>query len=135
VKKDIDSAVPPVLADAPALTRCLQNLLSNAIKYGQNNHRASVEIAARHVGQPGSAGTVQLTVTDHGQGVPDRDVRYLFEAFHRGANATTNTPGNGLGLHLVDRIMKAQNGSVTYERASDGGATFILTLQVAGAPA
>ena len=135
VKKNIDSAVPPVLADAPALTRCLQNLLSNAIKYGQNNHQANVEIAARHVAEPGSTGAVQLIVTDHGHGVPERDVRHLFEAFHRGANASTNTPGNGLGLHLVDRIMKAQNGSVTYERASDGGATFILTLQVAGGPA
>ncbi|HET9217525.1 MAG TPA: HAMP domain-containing sensor histidine kinase, partial [Terriglobia bacterium] len=109
VKKNIDAAVPPVLADAPALTRCLQNLLSNAIKYGQNNNQANVEIAARHVAEPGSGGTVQLIVTDHGHGVPERDVRHLFEAFHRGANATTNTPGNGLGLHLVDRIMKAQN--------------------------
>ena len=135
VRKDIDSALPPVLADAPALTRCLQNLLSNAIKYGQRNHTAQVEIHARHVQEPGTAGKVELTVTDHGSGVPERDVRHLFEAFHRGANASTNTPGNGLGLHLVDRIMKAQNGSVTYERASDGGAIFKLTLQVAGSPA
>ena len=71
---------------------------------------------------------------DHGAGVPERDVKHLLEAFHRGSNASTNTPGNGLGLHLVDRIMKAQNGSVTYERAADGGATFILTLQTAGSP-
>ena len=63
-------------------------------------------------------GKVQLTVIDHGTGVPERDVKNLFEAFHRGSNASTNTPGNGLGLHLVDRIMKAQNGSVTYERAA-----------------
>ena len=135
VEKNLDPALPPVLADAAALTRCLQNLLSNAIKYGRNGHAARVEIAGRHLAETGTAGTVQLSVTDHGTGVPERDVPYLFEAFHRGGNASTNTPGNGLGLHLVDRIMKAQNGSVTYERAADGGAIFTLTLQIAETPA
>jgi len=135
VETYLDSALPPVLADAPALTRCLQNLLSNAIKYGQDGDVARVEIEARYVTEVGKAGKVQLSVKDHGPGVPERDVRYLFAAFHRGVNASTNTPGNGLGLHLVDRIMKAQNGSVTYERAPDGGAIFMLTLQVAEAPA
>lgn len=95
---------------------------------------ARVEIEGRHLAEAGSAGKVQLSVKDHGAGVPERDVPYLFEAFHRGANASTNTPGNGLGLHLVDRIMKAQNGSVSYERAPDGGAIFRLTLQVAETP-
>jgi signal transduction histidine kinase len=132
VQKHIDPDVPLVLADPPALTRCLQNLLSNAIKYGQGEVMAHVEIDARHVPEPGSAGQVQLIVTDHGPGVPEADVPYLFEAFHRGANASTNTPGNGLGLHLVDRIMKAQNGSVTYERGAAGGAIFTLTLHAAG---
>jgi len=135
VEKNLDSALPPVLADAPALTRCLQNLLSNAIKYGQDGALARVQIEGRHVAEAGSPGTVQLSVTDHGAGVPERDVPHLFEAFHRGGNASTNTPGNGLGLHLVDRIMRAQNGSVTYERAPDGGAIFTLTLQVAETPA
>jgi len=135
VEKNLDSALPPVLADAPALTRCLQNLLSNAIKYGQDGALARVQIEARHVAEAGRPGTVQLSVTDHGAGVPERDVPHLFEAFHRGGNASTNTPGNGLGLHLVDRIMRAQNGSVTYERAPDGGAIFTLTLQVAETPA
>jgi signal transduction histidine kinase len=135
VNKSLDPALPPVLADAPALTRCLQNLLSNAIKYGQDGDIARVEIGGRHVAENGTSGKVQLIVKDHGAGVPERDVPYLFEAFHRGTNASTNTPGNGLGLHLVDRIMRAQNGSVSYERAPDGGAVFTLTLQVAETPA
>src|SRR5262245_61942737 len=51
VEKNLDSALPPVLADAPALTRCLQNLLSNAIKYGQDGAVARVAIDARHVAE------------------------------------------------------------------------------------
>ena len=129
VKKEIDENLPPVLADAPALTRCLQNLLSNALKYGRRDEGVEIEVEGRHIPEPGSAGEVQLSVIDHGMGVPERDIRHLFEAFHRGSNASTNTPGNGLGLHLVDRIMKAQDGSVTYERVAGGGAKFTLTLK------
>lgn len=135
VTKDFEAGMPPVLADAAAFTRCLQNLLSNAVKYGRRGEdEARIEIEGRHIPEAGSAGKVQVSVIDYGAGVPEEDVRHLFEAFHRGSNASTNTPGNGLGLHLVDRIMAAQNGSVTYERASGGGAKFTLTLQAVENP-
>jgi signal transduction histidine kinase len=131
VQKDIAEDLPPVWADAPALIRCLQNLLSNAVKYGRDQQSAHIKVEARHISGSGSSGRVELSVTDRGPGVPEGDVRHLFEAFYRGSNARTNTPGNGLGLHLVDRIMEAQGGSVTYERAAEGGAKFTLVLQAA----
>ena len=77
-------------------------------------------------------GRILLRVIDHGPGVPVQDVARLFDAFHRGSNAATNTPGNGLGLHLVRRIMEAQKGSVAYSRAVHGGACFTLSLPAAG---
>ena len=140
VNRDFETGLPLVMADAPALVRCLQNLLSNAVKYGRDPSGPSgpsgvgvchIEIQCRHVAEPASPGKVQLIVTDRGPGVPEEDVKHLFEPFHRGSNASTNTPGNGLGLHLVDRIMQAQHGWVTYERDVDGGARFTLTLQAA----
>jgi signal transduction histidine kinase len=135
VTVDIAENLPPALADAPALVRCLQNLLSNAVKYGREEDGSQIEVQARYLVETESAGKVQITVDDHGPGVPESDVKYLFEPFHRGSNATTNTPGNGLGLHLVDRIMQAQRGSVTYDRNVNGGARFTLTLQAAPNPA
>jgi signal transduction histidine kinase len=74
---------------------------------------------------------VHISVTDRGDGVPEADIPHLFEAFHRGSNATTHTPGNGLGLHLVHKIMEAQHGAVTYARADAGGACFTLTIPAA----
>jgi len=111
-----------------ALTQCVQNLLTNALKYGSANDSVQIEIESE---VERSAGTIRLSVIDHGPGVPPVDERYLFDPFHRGANAATNTPGNGLGLHLVRRMMESQNGSVTYRRAAGGGASFVLTLPVA----
>jgi signal transduction histidine kinase len=128
VENRIDPQLPAAMADEVALTQCVQNLLSNALKYGGSNDSVQIEIESEVVP---SEGTLRLSVTDHGPGVPPEDERYLFDPFRRGTNATTNTPGNGLGLHLVRRMMEAQEGSVTYRRAENGGACFMLTLKLA----
>ena len=126
--QSLSSGLPPVLADAGALSQCLQNLLSNAAKYGKRDGSVQVEIGATF---DRAARKVHLTVTDHGPGVPEADIPHLFEPFHRGSNATTHTPGNGLGLHLVRKIMEAQKGAVSYEDGKDGGARFTLTIPAA----
>jgi signal transduction histidine kinase len=124
----LDAALPMVLADPPMLIRCVQNLLSNAIKYGGADGPARIEVEGHY--DPASK-TVEIRVVDHGTGVPEADVAHLFQAFHRGSNATTTTPGNGLGLHLVQKMMEAQKGSVRYEPVPGGGSRFILTLPAA----
>jgi signal transduction histidine kinase len=128
VENRIDPQLPPAMGDEVALTQCIQNLLSNALKYGSSGDSVQLEIESE---VERSSGTIRLSVIDHGPGVPLVDERYLFDPFHRGTNAATNTPGNGLGLHLVRRMMEAQDGSVTYRRATGGGASFMLTLPVA----
>ena len=125
----IDPDLPPVKADSSALTQCIQNLLSNAFKYGKKGDEApQIDIAAR---KSAGAEEVQLSVTDRGPGIDSADQRQLFEAFYRGRNVGSNVPGNGLGLHLVKRIMQAQGGRVTFDQAPHGGATFTLHIPAA----
>jgi len=124
----ISSDLPPVQADAPALTQCVQNLLSNALKYGKTGEHAQIEISAE---KDNSSNEVRLSVTDHGPGIDAADKRHLFEPFYRGVRVGSNIPGNGLGLHLVKRIMQAQNGRVTFSPAPDGGARFTLHIPAA----
>jgi len=124
----IQPDLPPVLGDASALTQCVQNLLSNAFKYGKQGDNAQIEIAAEK--NPASK-EVRLSITDHGPGIDPVDNRHLFEPFYRGARVGSNVPGNGLGLHLVKRIMQAQNGRVSYTPVPEGGARFTLHIPVA----
>jgi signal transduction histidine kinase len=124
----IDPDLPPVKADTAALAQCVQNLLSNAFKYGKKGGKAEIEI----VGQKDAGSRdVRLSVIDHGDGIEAADQRHLFEAFYRGIRVGSNVPGNGLGLHLVQRIMQAQGGRVTYSSAPDGGASFTLHIPAA----
>jgi signal transduction histidine kinase len=124
----IDPDLPPVKADLPALTQCVQNLLSNALKYGKSGEKAQIEIAGQK--DTGSR-DVRLSVTDHGPGVDTVDQRHLFEPFYRGSRVGSNVPGNGLGLHLVKSIMQAQGGRVTFTPAPHGGACFTLHIPAA----
>ena len=121
----IDPDLPPVKADAAAFAQCVQNLLSNAFKYGKKDGKAEIEIVGQK--EMGS-GEVRLSVIDHGSGIEAADERHLFEAFYRGIHVESNIPGNGLGLHLVKRIMQAQGGRVTYSPAPHGGASFTLHI-------
>ncbi|PYS43461.1 MAG: hypothetical protein DMG14_00915 [Acidobacteria bacterium] len=124
----IDPDLPPVKADAGALTQCVQNLLSNAFKYGKSGDKAKIDIVAQN--DPG-AKEVRVSVIDHGPGIDAADQRQLFEAFYRGRDVGSNVPGNGLGLHLVKRIVQAQGGRVTYSPAPHGGASFTLHIPAA----
>jgi signal transduction histidine kinase len=124
----IDPDLPPVKADTAGLTQCLQNLLNNAVKYGKNGDKVYIEIVGQK--DPG-ANEVRLSVVDQGPGIDPLDQRHLFEPFYRGERVESNIPGNGLGLHLVKRIMQAQGGRVTFSPAPDKGACFTLHIPIA----
>jgi PAS domain S-box-containing protein len=116
--------VPPGLlavADADRLQDMLVNLLSNAYRYGG----PSVAVSA-HNGE----GTVELAVSDDGNGVPAEFVSELFEPFSR-AGAVTGKPGSGLGLAITKKLATALGGDLGYQRAPGGGARFVVTLRAA----
>jgi len=124
----IDPDLPPAKADAAALTQCVQNLLSNAFKYGSSGDKTQIDVTAH---KDLASSEIRLSVIDHGPGIDGADQRQLFEAFYRGRNVGSNVPGNGLGLHLVKRIMLAQGGRVTFSPAPHGGASFTLHIPAA----
>jgi signal transduction histidine kinase len=98
-------------ADPKLLKQALNLLVDNAMKYGGN-----AELTAR----PG-----EITVRDHGPGVPPELGDRVFDRFVRG---NTNTPGMGLGLPLVRSLVTAIGGSVELISPPDGGACFRIRL-------
>ena len=64
--------------------------------------------------------TLELVVEDEGPGIPVKEQRRIFEAFYRGqATRDTQTPGSGLGLHLVRRVVASIGGTVRVESPYD----------------
>ncbi len=99
-----------VMADANRLTQVLENLINNARKY------AKTEIDIMMTQQDGQA---VICVRDHGNGIPDEDVPFIFDKFYRGKNCG-DEQGSGLGLYIVKYIMEQIQGSVSLYNHEDG---------------
>ncbi len=105
--------------DAFRVTQIVSNLLSNAIKFGNGK---SIEIRTVQFDDK-----VTLTITDHGEGIDPHDQKIIFEKFAR-VSRTSKSPGLGLGLFIVHKIVLAHNGTIDVESEIGNGTTFKVTL-------
>jgi two-component system sensor histidine kinase SenX3 len=98
------------------------NLLDNAIKYSEDE--SAVQLSVREDG-----GSVQISVADHGIGIPARDLERIFERFYRVDRARSReTGGTGLGLAIVRHVAGNHGGDVRVESREGEGSTFTLRL-------
>jgi two-component system, OmpR family, sensor histidine kinase MprB len=68
-----------------------------------------------------------VSVRDHGPGIDDEDLPYVFDRFYR-ARAARGLPGSGLGLAIVRQVAQAHGGTVVAERAEGGGTRVLLSI-------
>jgi signal transduction histidine kinase len=105
------------------LREVLEALLDNALRYSDATSTVEVEVGE-------SDGHVELSVADHGVGIPEAKQPHLFEQFYR---AHVDTPfdrgGLGASLYLADQIMKRHGGRIWFESKERQGSTFHLALQ------
>src|SRR5204863_6449721 len=98
------------------IERAVANLLDNAAKWSPPG--GDVEVGVR-------AG--EVTVRDHGPGIDEQDLPYVFDRFYR-ARSARGLPGSGLGLAIVRQVAEAHGGAVVAERAEGGGTRVVLRL-------
>lgn len=112
-----------VTVDATALDTVLRNLLDNAIKACVAGGGHAIAVRAE---KTGSGAT--LTVADDGLGFPPEEAAMIFEKFHRvGDELRRTTPGTGLGLYIVRRLVELANGSIEAHSGGPGkGATITI---------
>jgi signal transduction histidine kinase len=106
-----------------ALRRMLLNLLDNAVKYGPEGQTVCVSLSEL-------GGEVRVSVTDEGPGVAAAERETVWLPFQRG-RAATNAAGSGIGLSVVRDIARQHSGRAWVERASNGGARFVVAFPVA----
>ncbi len=123
IRITIEPGLPQVRADAEALGQAIWNLLDNAIKYSPDQTSVSVEAGREN-------GFVAIRVRDRGLGIPARERKLLFRKFVRGSAAeAARVKGAGIGLAMVDYIVRAHGGRVRVESAPGEGSTFTLLLK------
>jgi two-component system sensor histidine kinase SenX3 len=111
-----------VRGDRELLVTALKNLIDNAVSYSPERTRVTVETRA-------AEGCVELSVTDQGIGIPERELERIFERFYRVDPARSRmTGGTGLGLAIVKHVATKHGGEVTVWSKEGSGSTFGLRL-------
>ncbi len=115
----------PTLARGVAarLDRAIANLIDNAEKWSPADR--PIEIAVTQG---------EVTVRDHGPGIRDEDLPFVFDRFYR-ASTARSMPGSGLGLAIVRHVAETHGGRVAAEKAQGGGGLLRLCLPALEPPA
>jgi len=120
-KIDCETLPEPVYIDREMWEKVVLNLLSNALKF---TFAGNVTVALR-----AREGQAELTVRDSGTGIPESELPHIFERFRRVAGAKGRTmEGTGIGLALVQELVKLHGGSITVKSKVSEGTTFTVLI-------
>jgi two-component system phosphate regulon sensor histidine kinase PhoR len=116
-----------ILGDRDEMIRVAENLIENGIKYGGTGGR--VEVALIRLATDGGAPRVELTIRDHGPGIPPEHLPRLTERFYRvDPGQSRSQGGTGLGLAIVKHIVGRHRGRLAIESTLGAGSLVRVTL-------
>jgi signal transduction histidine kinase len=120
METDMHADIPLIKADGFQIEQALQNIVRNAIEAmpGGGNLRVTTAVAD-------GDGCVDVLIQDTGQGIPEADKGRIFQSFF-----TTKTRGTGLGLTIVQRVLKGHGGEIFIEQPVEGGTRVLVRLPV-----
>jgi PAS domain S-box-containing protein len=124
---DCPSLSRPAFVDRDMWEKIVLNLLSNAFKF---TLQGEIAVTLRQAGQE-----AELSVRDTGVGIPEEELPRLFERFHQIQGVQGRSlEGTGIGLALVQELVKLHGGSIRAESTCGRGSTFIVTVPLGSAP-
>ena len=120
-----NDGIPIMMADKVGITSVTLNLLENAVKYSPKKTEISLQLEQK-------GDKVWLKIADQGMGISEKEKKKIFDKFYRVGNEDTRaTKGTGLGLYIVNEIVKAHRGKITVTDNQHQGTIFRITLPLA----
>ncbi len=117
-----DPGIDPVHMDTMRIGRVLNNLISNALQHTPAG--GQINVTARR-----AVRSVEVTVSDTGEGIRPEDLPNIFESFYRGEKSRSRaTGGSGLGLAISRGILRAHGGDITVDSQPGHGSRFTFIL-------
>jgi signal transduction histidine kinase len=124
MKTEISDQIPAIPVDKEAISRALDNLIDNAIKY--SGKRPEIFLRAWS-----SEKNVFVEVEDNGVGISKEDQKQVFKKFYRSGRLEERmVRGSGIGLTIVDHIVRAHGGEVLLESAMGKGTKVTIKLPI-----
>ena len=113
-----------IIADPEQLKRVLSNIVGNSVKY-MNKERGFINIRIKDVGD-----FIQVEIEDNGQGIPVKDLPYIFDRFYRSdASRNSGTGGSGIGLSIVKKIIEDHGGKIWATSKENTGTVMYFVIR------
>ncbi|WP_396911417.1 ATP-binding protein [Mycolicibacterium sp.] len=123
LRPEVAEDLPSLWADPHRLAQILGNLLDNALRHTPAGGQVTIDAATGR-----EAGTIRLTVTDTGEGIPAEHLPHVFERFYRADTARDRDHGgSGIGLAIVKALVEAHGGRIDVS-SSGSGTSFTITM-------
>ena len=121
---EAEPELPEVSVDPQRFQQVIGNLIDNAIRYTPKG--STIKLSIKKVGQ-----TIELWVADEGQGIPEDELKHVFDRFWRGEKSRArSTGGAGLGLSIARQLVEAQGGQIWARNHSPRGFEVIISLPI-----
>jgi len=120
---DLPVGLPTVATDLNSMSEVFGNLIDNAIKY--SNDGGSIEVTAAVNGD-----FVDISVNDHGIGMPANVIANLFHKFYRSHRSRETVAGTGIGLYISKAIVESNGGKISVKSIEGHGSTFTVSLPI-----
>ncbi len=111
-----------LIIDPQLISLIIANLIANSIKYSPDGGNIKLDVYSEN-------GELKFIISDEGIGIPERDIKKIFEPFHRGKN-TEYIQGSGLGLSVVKSALELHNGNISVESKLNEGTTFTIIIKL-----
>jgi signal transduction histidine kinase len=121
IELEADDDLPEICVDPDKFTQAMTNLVENAVRHGDGTVR--VRATALALSPEDEHEDVRITVDDEGEGIaPEMRARVFTKFWKEGASG-----GSGLGMYIVNGLVRAHGGTVAIDSAPGGGARVIVT--------
>lgn len=118
---NIPTDLPKIAGDVASLSEVFGNLIDNAIKY--SNEGGTVNVTGGVKGD-----LVEISIEDHGIGMPGNVVSNLFQKFYRSHRSRETVAGTGIGLYISKAIVESHGGTISVRSEDGRGSTFVVSL-------
>ncbi len=119
--KELPSENIILKADKEKISKVINELLNNSIKFTNIKGRITVSVQSLYK-------EFEISITDTGIGIPEKDLPYIFQKFYKVSHPGTEIPGTGLGLVFAKQIVDLHKGFISIQSGVNKGTTVILKL-------
>lgn len=117
------SDLPTIAVDLSSMSEVIGNLIDNAIKY--SNEGGTINVTAAVNGD-----FVDISIQDHGIGMPESVVSNLFQKFYRSHRSRETVAGTGIGLYISKAIVESHGGRISVRSEDGKGSIFIISIPI-----